>query len=386
MSRFKKAQKHQAKLRLAIFGPSGAGKTMSALRIAHGLDSRVALIDSERKSASKYADRWEFDVLELDDKTISAGYVPAIQDASKEGYPVLIIDSLSHAWQELLEEVDSIAKAKYRGNTWSAWSEGTPKQRRLVNAILDYPGHVIATMRSDTEWNQEKDERTGKVKPVKVGLKPQQGKGIEYEFDMLMEMNVEHFANVTKDRTGKFQDRFIEKPDEDFGRELVEWLNTGNAPLPTAKELAAQHNMTTGDKVKNGRKTAEEKADETEAEELRLYEKYKRAFACVWTSSGMDRVLTNLSEEGTQPLKAKLKICHEEAERRVRLSEAESIDADTMAEIGDWMAKTPKLSDLESFCEWAFNAQPSPFTETQKTTLYRWLEREQQKHAKPVGA
>lgn len=251
--KFKKAVKHQAKLRLAVFGPSGAGKTMSSLRIAHGMASRVAVIDSERGSASKYADRWEFDVLDLDNKTIQQGYVPAIQAAAQEGYPVLIIDSLSHAWQELLEEVDSIAKAKYRGNTWSAWSEGTPKQRKLVQAIIEYPGHVIVTMRSDTEWIQEKDERTGKVKPVKVGLKPQQGKGIEYEFDMLMEMTVEHYATVTKDRTGKFQDRLIEKPDEDFGRELVEWLNTGS-PEKTPQAVKGMlesngHNVTTGDKI-----------------------------------------------------------------------------------------------------------------------------------------
>ena len=153
MAGFKKATKAAAKLRAAVFGPSGAGKTFSGLRIATGLaDGKpIAFIDTERGSASKYSDHFDFDVLELDDKSID-GYVDAIQLAAAEGYEVLIIDSLSHAWQQLLEEIDKLAKAKYRGNTWSAWSEGTPLQRKLVDAILNFPGHVLATMRSKTEW------------------------------------------------------------------------------------------------------------------------------------------------------------------------------------------------------------------------------------------
>ena len=114
---FERAAKTQAKLRLALFGPSGSGKTFTALRLAKGMGGRVALIDTERGSASKYADRFEFDTLILEEKDIEA-YRRAI--ASALGYDVPIIDSLSHAWQELLGEVDKLAKAKYRGNTWSA--------------------------------------------------------------------------------------------------------------------------------------------------------------------------------------------------------------------------------------------------------------------------
>lgn len=234
---FKKATKAKARLRAALFGPSGAGKTFTAASIATGLGGRIAVIDTERGSASKYADRFEFDVLDLDRKTI-ADYIAAIDAAATAGYDVLIIDSLSHAWQELLADIDNIARAKYRGNTWSAWSEGTPKQRKLVEAILSYPGHVIGTMRSKTEWSEEKDERSGKVRPVRVGLSPEQGKGIEYEFDLLLELSVEHVANVIKDRTGKFQDKLIEKPGAAFGKELAAWLNEGTAlpslprPLP----------------------------------------------------------------------------------------------------------------------------------------------------------
>jgi hypothetical protein len=231
MSVFQKATKSQAKLRAAIFGPSGAGKTFSSLRIATGLGGRIAVIDTERGSAAKYADLFDFDVAEPADKTIDS-YVETIKAAGE--YDVLVIDSLSHAWAELLAEIDRLANAKFRGNTWSAWSEGTPKQRRLVDAILDFPGHVIATMRSKTEWQTSSDS-SGKSRPVRVGLAPEQGKGIEYEFDVLFEISPEHIVHVIKDRSGRFQDRTIDKPDEEFGKALAAWLSDAPPPAEDAE-------------------------------------------------------------------------------------------------------------------------------------------------------
>ena len=225
---FTQAVKAKQKLRLAVFGPSGAGKTFSSLRIANGIigaNGRIAVIDTERGSASKYADRFRFDTLEPGDTSVET-YVEAIEAAGVQGYDVLIIDSMSHGWKSLIEEVDKLARAKYKGNTWSAWSEGTPTQKRLVEAILAYPGHLIATMRSKTEWTTSDDGR-GRSKPTRVGLAPEQGKGIEYEFDLLMEISTDHLATIIKDRTGKFQDKMIEKPGEEFGAELAQWLNDG---------------------------------------------------------------------------------------------------------------------------------------------------------------
>jgi hypothetical protein len=152
--------------------------------------------------------------------------------AAEGGDRVLVIDSLSHGWQDLTAEVEKLAKAKYRGNTWSAWSEGTPLQRRLVNAILGFPGHIIATMRSKTEWTTV--DSNGKKTPQRVGLAPEQGKGIEYEFDLLVEISVEHIGQVIKDRTGKFQDKLIDKPGEQFGQQLAAWLADGEQAPATA--------------------------------------------------------------------------------------------------------------------------------------------------------
>lgn len=242
---FKKADKKASKLRCSVFGPSGSGKTFTSLRIANGFKSatngKIAFIDSERGSASKYADRFDFDVLELERKTI-ADYIQAIKLASDNGYNILIIDSLSHAWQELIEDIDRLANVKYKGNTWRAWSEGTPKQRALIDSIINYPGHVIATIRSKTEWEVGEDKKVRRV-----GLSPEQGKGIEYEFDMLMEITVDHYATVIKDRTGKYQDKIINMPDEKFGVELINWLNSGSA-IPDAippKPSQSSHNRET---------------------------------------------------------------------------------------------------------------------------------------------
>lgn len=228
MSGFQKAVKEKAKLRFAIYGLSGGGKTYTSLRIATGfstyLNKRIAFIDSER-SASLYADVFDFDVLELDKLDIDS-YVQAINTAEKNNYEILVIDSLSHAWCELLMEVDAIAKAKYRGNTFAAWNEGTPKQKKLINTIIRFNGHIIVTMRANTEWESSTNDG-GKSRPVRVGLKHEQGKNIEYEFSLLGSIDQDHILHIQKDRTSKFQDKLITKPDEEFGIELIKWLETG---------------------------------------------------------------------------------------------------------------------------------------------------------------
>lgn len=246
---FKKATKTTAKLRAAFYGPAGAGKTFSALRVATGMGGRIGVIDTERGRSAKYADRFDFEIAEPETNTVD-GYLALFKMAAKEGFDILIVDSLSHAWKSMLAEVDRLAAAKYKGNPFAAWNEVTPKQERFVEAILTYPGHLFATMRADTEWAQEKDERTGKMKPVKIGLKPQQGKNIEYEFDLLASVTLEHAIIIEKDITGKFQDKYIEFPGEDFGRELAAWLSEGE-PDRSDKEAAKQAaNAATGGELR----------------------------------------------------------------------------------------------------------------------------------------
>lgn len=223
MGNFKKATKKEAKLRLALFGVSGSGKTFSALRIAKGLGGNIAVIDTENHTACKYSDRFNFDVCECEKATIN-NIQMLLEDA--KDYDVLIIDSLTHAWDELLDEVSRIAKSKFGGNTWSAWSEGTPKQRQFIKSLLNFPGHLIVTMRSETTWEVQENDR-GKKVPVRIGTAPKQGKSIEYEFDMLININQDHSAYVLKDRSANYQDVCIDIIDEKLGEDLKQWLSEG---------------------------------------------------------------------------------------------------------------------------------------------------------------
>lgn len=252
---FKKATKEKSKLRLALFGPSGSGKTFTALRIGKGIGGNIAVIDSERGSSSKYSDRFEFDVCDLEDKSIE-GYITAINFAAGENYPVLIVDSISHGWQELLAKIDKLAATKFKGNSWGAWSEGTPIQKRMIDCILNYPGHIITTMRSKTEWAISTGAN-GKSKPERLGMAPEQGKGIEYEFDLLMEMNLDHDGHVLKDRTGKYQDKVIPMPGEEFGNALAKWLDEGISIVDEIEKLVA--GCQTEDDWKNVKTTCKEK-------------------------------------------------------------------------------------------------------------------------------
>ncbi len=241
MSRFQKATRRKAKARVALVGPSGSGKTFTALRLARGLvgpEGRIAVIDTERSSASKYAgDVEEFDCLDLDHHS-PREYVEAIGDAAREGYDVLVIDSLSHAWNGrggALEQVDQAAK-RSQGNSYVAWRDVTPQHNALVDAILAYPGHVIVTMRAKTEYVIEAG-KNGKQAPRKVGLAPIQRDGMEYEFDVCADIDLEHNFIVTKSRCPVLTDAVIPNAGYDVASVLRAWLDQGE--VAAAAQLAA---------------------------------------------------------------------------------------------------------------------------------------------------
>lgn len=224
---FRKAIKEEAKLRLAFIGPSGSGKTYSSLLIARGLvgeQGRIALIDTEHGSASKYADLFEFDSLNLDQHS-PAKYREAIQSAAKAGYDVLIIDSLSHAWTGrggALEMKDEAAR-RNRENSFAAWRDITPEHNKLIDAIIGAELHVIATMRSKTEWVLEENER-GKKVPKKIGMAPVQRDGMEYEFDVVGDLDTDHVFICSKSRCPELADAVIKKPNGELSDALNRWL------------------------------------------------------------------------------------------------------------------------------------------------------------------
>lgn len=234
---FQPAIKSKSKARVGLIGPSGSGKTFTSLRIATGLagDGRIAVIDTEHGSASKYADLFQFDVLELDDFSPDV-YVKAIELAERAGYDVVIIDSLSHAWigkNGALDQVDSYAR-RNNNNSFGAWRLVTPKHNALVEALVGCHAHVIATMRSKTEYVIEKS-KGGKSMPRKVGTAPIQRDGMEYEFDVVGELDQEHLFVVTKTRCHLLDNRSYDLPGEALGELLGHWLDDGEAPPPRPK-------------------------------------------------------------------------------------------------------------------------------------------------------
>lgn len=249
---FKKAVKAQTYLRLGIQGPSGAGKTYSALAIAtHLTDKRVALIDTEHGSASKYSDIYDFDVLELEAPFHPDRYVQAIRDAAEADYGVVVIDSLSHAWSGpggLLEIVDDIAKRMKTSNSFAAWKDATPIQNRLLDSIVGAKIHVIATMRSKTEYVLEEDNR-GKKVPRKVGMAPVQRDQVEYEFDIVAEMDHDHNLLVSKSRCPAVADAVVNKPGAEFADTLSRWLGTGE-PMATDEQVAELRRRAAGISVR----------------------------------------------------------------------------------------------------------------------------------------
>lgn len=228
---FKRAVKSQAKARIGLIGPSGSGKTYTALLLAQAMGERIAAIDTEHGSASKYADEFEFDTLELANFH-PQNYIDGIKAAGQAGYDVIIIDSLSHAWAGsggALELADKGA-LKYSGNRFAAWRDVTPLHNQLIEAMLSSPAHVIATMRSKMEYIQTQDSK-GKTIIRKVGMAPIQRDGMEYEFDIVGDLDIDHNLIISKTRCRALDGVVINKPGKELAETVKAWLSDGE-PLP----------------------------------------------------------------------------------------------------------------------------------------------------------
>jgi hypothetical protein len=228
---FRKAIKRDAKLRFAVCGPSGSGKTYTLLALATELGGPIAVVDTEHGSASKYADIFEFDVLELDSYD-PLRLIEIIDYAVANHYRVLDIDSLSHFWMGRdgeLEKVDRAARRMQIPNGFAAWKQVTPIHNALIDKIISAPIHVLISMRAKTEWVLERDDRSGKTVPRKVGLAPVMRDGIEYEFDVCGDLDQESTLQITKTRCPKLAGGIFPKPGKELSDLLKEWLRTVSA-------------------------------------------------------------------------------------------------------------------------------------------------------------
>lgn len=235
MSVFQPATKRAVRARIALDGPSGAGKTWTALTFAEAFGNRTAVVDTERGSASLYADTFTFDVIELSPPFHPDRLAELIRAAEKDGYDTLVADSMSHFWEGEGGTLDIADAAGQRahGNSFAGWKTATPVLRHLIDVILAADLHIVATMRSKQEWVlQETVNKQGRnvTVPVRVGMAPVMRQGIEYEFQLVGDLDLEHRLTITKSRVATLADQVIQPGRAaDAAETFVSWMNSGEA-------------------------------------------------------------------------------------------------------------------------------------------------------------
>lgn len=217
------AKRANSKMRLALHGPSGSGKTYSAIQLAKGLtnNGKIAVIDTEAGSSELYSDLGEFHVLKLCEPFSPEKFIQAIRTCEEAKCDVIIIDSLSHAWEGnggILE-----LHGQMPGNSFANWSKVMPRHNSLVQSILRSNAHTIVTLRAKQDYLV--DQSSGRMNIQKIGLKPVQKDGIDYEFTLALEIDIHHKAKASKDRTGLFMDKdpFVITPNT--GSTIAQWCN-----------------------------------------------------------------------------------------------------------------------------------------------------------------
>jgi hypothetical protein len=231
---FKKAERKYTKIKGAFAGIAGSGKTKSALRMATGMGGKIALIDTENSSASLYADAFSFDTDTITPPYTPEKYIAAIKEAVRDGFNILIIDSLSHAWAGeggILRKKEQLDIKG--GNSFTNWAKMTPQHELLISTILNSDIHIFCTMRSKQAYVME-ESANKKMIPKKAGLAPIQREGIEYEFTFVLDIGSDHLSTQTKDRTELMGDEAF-LVTESTGERLMEWLST--AKQPTEQEV-----------------------------------------------------------------------------------------------------------------------------------------------------
>lgn len=222
------AERRQARIKLGLQSPSGAGKTYSALLLAFGLIndwSKIAVIDTENHSADLYANLGNYLVLALEQPFSPERYIEAIEICEKAGMEAVIIDSISHEWEGVGGILD--IHGAMMGNSFTNWNKMTPRHNAFVQKILQSHCHIIATIRSKQDYVLS--EKNGKMVPEKVGLKGVTREGLDYEFTLVFELDLKHQATATKDRTGLFMDKpsFMITPQT--GQTIANWCNAGKS-------------------------------------------------------------------------------------------------------------------------------------------------------------
>lgn len=231
------ASKKRAKIKMALQGPSGSGKTYSALLIAYGITnnwSSIAVIDTENHSANLYAHLGKYNVLNIGAPFTPEKFIQAIKLCESAGMKTIIIDSITHEWESILD-----IHSNMTGNSFTNWSKLTPRHHEFLQTILQSPLHIIATIRTKQDYVLQ--EKNGKQVPEKVGLKAITREGMDYEFTIVLDIDIKHNATASKDRTQLFVDQPEFTITSDTGKSILQWCNqTDEAETVEEKNMSTQ--------------------------------------------------------------------------------------------------------------------------------------------------
>lgn len=253
-------------LLIGLLGPSGGGKTLSALRLAAGIQrvrgGNIVGIDTEASRMLHYREQFKFKHLDFGAPFSSDRYAEAIEAAVGvvQG-GVVIVDSASHehegagGYLEYHEaELDRMAGDDYKKRErmkFTAWIKPSASRRRLINSLLQKKCAFIFNFRA-----KEKIKVVAGGQPIQLGWQAIAGE--EFSFEMVARCLLPPGANGVPDWTKESFEHLAAKrmdshrsiiPDgqqlnEDVGEKFALWAKGGNIPtlnpaLKTAVENAA---------------------------------------------------------------------------------------------------------------------------------------------------
>lgn len=237
--KIQKAERKKARIRIEIASASWSGKTYSSLLLAKWLVkgdmSKVCMIDTENWSGHLYSHLWDYSVIELQpDECTTENILKAFKAIEDSGFEVIIWDSSSMRWDILLKLNDDVAK-KMNWNSFRAWWKVTPLYDSVIQHMLSSPCHVIVTARKKQDWAIETNDQWKSI-VKKVGMKDVQRDTLEYEMSIVFNLDQNHLASASKDRTWLFDWKDPEVLTEETGKQILDRCESGAEVIPEPKQ------------------------------------------------------------------------------------------------------------------------------------------------------
>jgi hypothetical protein len=238
-------------IKLLIYGPTFAGKTFSSLKIAVGIVMKkrgctedeaykhIMLYDTEYGRGALYGKMGPYYYIAKEPPYTTESLMQDIIELNAlPEIDVIIIDSLTHYWSKdggILDQ--KAAKDKQGGNSYTNWQEFTAKFNKMLDALLASSKHIIVTARAKSDTTLTVDSVTNKSVPKTFGLKPELRDGIEFEFDVVLNID-KSTHTLLVDKGAPYMERVYDPATPLFGQMLYDvFMSQAIAQTRSAGEL-----------------------------------------------------------------------------------------------------------------------------------------------------